>query len=267
MLAHSFVLGQAARRSRRVAFHLKSIRHMSSASCTDCVFVYSEQVQVYEVEPTISVAPVVLMRLANGSWMRVERPPKAFLVPHDKAKVGEHLNDVDKAAKELRGEITLSLLQDFKCFTLDEHYVDEAAFSAMNGVTPEDLDRFVIATGTHTHFVLPTPSVPNCPYHDWSEGKRDGVAAEPMVLVRSTNPRAFFVSPEDHHCAHRTVLDAKASPITEANRDRCGPRSGSDGYAFCEIYRIDTRLCCRTCAFGNRLHQSRRVQSSPLQAA
>jgi len=54
---------------------------------------------------------------------------------------------------------------------------------------------------------------------------------------------------EPHHCAHRDVISAKGTPITPANRSQCGPRSGRDGQAFCEIWRFEQHLCCRTCAF------------------
>jgi hypothetical protein len=94
------------------------------------------------------------------------------------------------------------------------------------------------------------PSVPNCPFHDWAACEGAGVASmSAPVVIRSISPRSFFFSREVHHCAHRDVNSAKASAITSANRDRCGPRSGEAGQAFCEIWRFEQHLCCRTCVF------------------
>jgi hypothetical protein len=72
----------------------------------------------------------------------------------------------------------------------------------------------------------------------------------PAVLSRLrnlTDSRAFSISGESHHCAHRDVADAKSSQITPKNRDRFGPRSGDDFTAFCELWRFERHLCCRTC--------------------
>ena len=78
------------------------------------------------------------------------------------------------------------------------------------------------------------------------------------------NPRAFFVSGEPHHCAHSVVADAKFSVITDANAPVCGPRSGSRGQAFCELFRFETRLCCRTCAFESVCTKTRALAIVPL---
>jgi hypothetical protein len=37
--------------------------------------------------------------------------------------------------------------------------------------------------------------------------------------------------------------------MTYENLDRCGPRRGTIGQAFCEIARFEEHLCCRACAF------------------
>ena len=62
--------------------------------------------------------------------------------------------------------------------------------------------------------------------------------------------RVYIVSGEIYHCAHRDVCSAKASQITVGNRGQCGPRSGQEGQAFCEIWRFEQYLCCRACVFG-----------------
>jgi hypothetical protein len=110
-------------------------------------------------------------------------------------------------------------------------------------------DQFVLFLGHDRHFLKAEPSVPNCPFHNWTDARARAVEWGSANLARSTRPRSFFMSGEIHHCAHRAVAGTKASPIGPTNRDRCGPRSGNDGQAFCEIFRFEVSLCCRTCAF------------------
>jgi len=130
------------------------------------------------------------------------------------------------------------------------HFDDEDSFSALPGVQETNADEFLVLTGGKTHYLLPEPSVPGCPYHDWHACQRDGVPSNPGPLLnQSVQPRSFFVSGRAHHCAHRDVTNAKANAITTANKSRCGPRSGQEGQAFCEIWRFEQHLCCRTCAF------------------
>ena len=111
-------------------------------------------------------------------------------------------------------------------------------------------EEYFILTGQQTHYLLPEPSVRECPYHEWAHSKTLGVAALPgPITVPSVEARSFFRSGETHHCAHRNVALAKSSEVTAENRPRCGQRSADDGQAFCEIWGFERRLCCRTCAF------------------
>jgi hypothetical protein len=116
--------------------------------------------------------------------------------------------------------------------------------------TQDRASELLVVTGDQTHYLRKEPSVPDCPHHLWAHSNAAGCAANPgPIEKRSVNPRAFFKSGEQHHCAHREVTVAKASQITASNRDRCGRRSGQEGQAFCEIWRFEEHLCCRTCAF------------------
>ena len=119
----------------------------------------------------------------------------------------------------------------------------------IRGVIECRRDEFLIVTGNQTHYLRLEPSVPQCPYHDWRQSHADGSAVSPSPFMRrSTMPRSFFISQEEYHCAHRDMALAKDSRITKQNQ-RCGLRSGREGDAFCEIWRFEAHLCCRTCAF------------------
>jgi len=209
-----------------------------------------EQPGIYQPTPVIKVAPVVFLRTRHGAWLRVESPPQEFEVPHRYEDLPIHLEEVHKAAQTLLTEVNDQLRLTLQAYSLVRHYEDEDGFAALPGVREQGQGDFLLVTGDKTHYLLPEPSVPECPYHDWQACNRDSVPSNPgPLLVRSVAPRSFFVSGEKHHCAHRDVSTAKASPITAVNIDRCGSRSGREGQAFCEIWRFEQHLCCRTCAF------------------
>lgn len=211
---------------------------------------YIEQEGVYQRTPVIKVAPVVLLRTRYGAWLRVESPPKDYELPRDRKRLSKHLEEVESAAKNLLADVNQRLGASLKPHALAAHYEDEECFAELPGIQEQDTDKFLLVTGDKTHYLLPKPSVSNCPYHDWRKCSKEGVASAPAVIIPlADNVRSFFASGDLHHCAHRDVVDAKASPVTTTNRTCCGTRSGRDGQAFCEIWRFEQRLCCRTCAF------------------
>jgi hypothetical protein len=163
-----------------------------------------------------------------------------------------HLNQVHKAATNLLRRVNAALGTHLRAFPLSKHYQEQQSFDPIRGVIEHGRDEFFVVTGDKTHYLLPKPSVPQCPHHNWAQSHDAGSASHPgPIMRRSITPRSLFISQEEHHCAHRDVATAKASQITAQNRERCGLRSGEDGDAFCEIWRFEVHLCCRTCAFEN----------------
>ncbi|WP_148228641.1 hypothetical protein [Thermus scotoductus] len=211
---------------------------------------YIEQQGIYNPQPVIKVAPVVFLRSQYGAWFRVEAPPQEYELPRKEADLGRHLVEVHKAAEDLLRQVNQRLGTSLQPFPLHKHYEDEDTFTAIPGVVECERNEFLVITGDKTHYLLPEPSVPDCPYHDWSKCNSAGVPSNPgPILARSIAPRSFFISGELHHCAHRDVNSAKTSPIASANRSRYGLRSGQEGEAFCEVWRFEQHLCCRTCVF------------------
>ena len=211
---------------------------------------YIEQRRVYQLSPVISVAPVIFLRSRYGTWLRVETPPDDYELPHQHSQLAAHLDQVHTAAANLLRRVNDALGTHLRAFPLSQHYREEGSFDPIRGVIECGRDEFFVVTGDKTHYLLPKPSVPQCPYHDWVKSQADGSASPPSpIMRRSINPRSFFTSQEEHHCAHRDVAMAKASQITVENQARCGLRSGQEGDAFCEIWRFEVHLCCRTCAF------------------
>jgi hypothetical protein len=211
---------------------------------------YIKQPGVYLLSPAIKVAPVIFLRSRYGAWLRLEAPPNDYELPHQGDRLREHLTEVRRAATNLLCQVNNGLGTSLRPSPLSKHDEDEDAFEPIRGVVECGQDEFLVVTGDKTHYLLPESSVPNCPHHDWARSQAAGVASNPGPIgARSIEPRSFFTSTEMHHCTHRDVGSAKASQITAENQMRCGSRSGQEGQAFCEIWRFESHLCCRTCAF------------------
>jgi len=215
---------------------------------------YIEQPKIYgDKDPVIKVVPIIFLRSRYGAWFRVENRlnENEYELPHDSNALAKHFKEVEQAAKGLLDEVNRYLKNPRQPTFLSEHYEDEGNFETLPGVIEIGHDEFLVVTGNRTHYLLPEPMIPKCPFHDWMKCKQQGVPSDPgPILSRSTSPRSFFVSGEIYHCAHRDVSSAKASRITTANREQCGLRSGQEGQAFCEIWRFEQYLCCRACVFG-----------------
>lgn len=211
---------------------------------------YIEQRGIYQYSPVIKVAPIIFLRSRYGAWLRVEASPAEYELPHQEDRLSAHLAEVKKAATTLLHQVNSGLASALQASPLSKHYEDKESFNAVRGVVECGPDEFLVVTGDKAHYLLPEPSVSQCPHHDWIRSRAEKVASNPRpVMARTITPRSFFISGEAHHCAHRDVAAAKSSQITAENRIRCGSRSGVEGQTFCEIWRFESHLCCRTCAF------------------
>jgi hypothetical protein len=211
---------------------------------------YSERPKLYfESAPELVVAPLFFVRLTSGAWIRVEIKGQEFPLPHRHSDLGEHLTEVAAASDAALATIRQTL-GDLPIVSIAEHYADPQSFAALHGVEEIRPNIFIVVTGTESHYVRAEPTIQGCPFHDWQHAQLAGLAVEPMPTgTRSVGPRAFFLSTEDQYCSHEHVRAPKCTPITTENRDRVGPRSGAEGDPFCEIWKFETRLCCRTCVF------------------
>jgi hypothetical protein len=211
---------------------------------------YEQAQAIYQREPMIYVAPVVFLRTDLGAWLRVEASAVQYSIPHEPDHLEVHLEAVRTAGRSLLAEVNSALQIDLSPSPLEKHFADPDSFEAQNAVIKLLEDQYWIVTGEQTHYLMAEPSVAGCPHHDYANSHNLGVAAVPgPILQRSVETRSFFYSREAHHCAHQNVALAKSQQVTPENRERCGPRSGRDGEAFCEIWSFERRLCCRTCVF------------------
>ena len=214
---------------------------------------YIDQSGLYKTKPVIMVAPVLFLRSKYGSWLGVENPPNEYEIPPARGELQKHLEHLESAGRDLLNKVNRYLGTTLKPSPLSRHHDDEDTFLSLHGIVDcsnDACNEYIVVTGDETHYLLQNPSIQDCPYHDWSTCNEQNVASTSGPIVKpSVELRSFFVSGEMHHCAHRDVESAKAAKITSANRMRCGQRSGQDGDAFCEIWRFEQHLCCRTCAF------------------
>ena len=205
--------------------------------------------------PQVEVRPLVFIHTRSGAWLRVESEFSSEM-PHRYNDLPAHLSEVRQVATALLDQVRNLLGINLDPRSLKAHYSDDS-FLALSGITEEQFRRdarsseYLIVTGKMTHYLLPEPTVPDCPFHIWAanRGPGGGFRTEPIFTQRVRVPRSFFVDGEPHHCAHFAVAAAKSSIVTEENRSRCGSRSGRNGEAFCEIAPFEQCLCCRTCAF------------------
>jgi hypothetical protein len=211
--------------------------------------IYETISRIHNPSPMITLSPILYVGSRYGSWITVRGPDQDIEMERDYSKINNQLEDIRQMGNELLSQVSAVLGFTSPLLSLQEHYESEDSFQALKGIRQIG-DEYFIITGTNTHYLLGPPLEPKCPHHDWAKSKDLGFSANPgPILTRSVDPRAFFVSGESHHCSHRDVSAIKSEPIRPNNRDRCGPRSGEDFEAFCEIWPFEAHLCCRTCAF------------------
>lgn len=254
LLEHQHVLGETQPLSvGEIGFYLGA--EQVDRAMHGLRLLYIEQPGFLAASPVIKVMPIVFLRSQNGSWLAVESGEE-IPIPHLNEQLPQHLELVQHTAATLLREINIRLGADLGARTIEDHFASTADFEILRGVAEEKrrsptFDKRTIVTGQYTHYLRLKPSLTGCQHHDWKNSNAVNRAEPALVPIvkRSTQPRAFFYSGEDHHCAHSEVSDSKSSEITPENQERCGPRSGNLHDSFCEIWAFEKHLCCRTCVF------------------
>jgi hypothetical protein len=142
---------------------------------------YDHTPGIYHAAPVIHVAPAIVLQGQQGAWLRVENPGQQYELPHDPARLGEHLAQVRTAAEALLADIGQRLNKVFPATSLEDHFHDTASFAVQKAVTPFPEEEYFILTGGNTHYLHPEPSVANCPHHDWGKSNAAGLATPPAA--------------------------------------------------------------------------------------
>lgn len=228
LLEHQHVLGETPPLSLgEVGFHISG--EQIDQAMHGLRLLYIEQPGFLVASPVIKVMPIVFVRSLNGSWLTVESG-REIPIPDKSEQLPQHLELVQETAIILLREINSRLGTDLGAQRIEDHFTSVGDFEILRGVAEEPKrsptsDKRTIVTGQYSHYFRLKPSVTACPHHDWKNSNANSCAQPPLVPIikRTTKPRAFFFSGENHHCAHREVSDAKSSEITPENKERCGP--------------------------------------------
>jgi hypothetical protein len=211
---------------------------------------YNETSHGYGRQPVVFITPLLFLKAEVGCWLRVGRGGiEPFLLPdgRDSPKLGEHLEDVTRAATSLLTEVAhqLRFQPDLVDLTKHDPELEGLAYTASCPTGSQTHHQIIVLTGRCTHFFKRRPSVSDCPLHWWAQGKLSGCHVGDVPLHQSSvEQRGFFSDGLDHHCAHRDVLAAK-NPHAPGMLQPIGAPTGP----FCKIWGFERRLCCRTCVF------------------
>jgi hypothetical protein len=202
---------------------------------------------VLDTFPQIFVYPAFVLERADGALLHVAearfgRSP----VPADAPWLNQHLIEVAENSSKLLEAIVEELQKSFEIAVLDAFpgfpqtplrgspvaLVATPMSSRVEFIWlwPLRSSEFLLVTGASPHFLLERPTVTPCVGHDWVRCSGVGLqVGHAPVLAPSVNPKSFYISGDDHHCAHRHIHDR---------------RSGR-----CHIASFETFLCCKACVF------------------
>jgi hypothetical protein len=217
---------------------------------------YFEYVSFFENSPRIIIRPILFLRTYFNSFLLIESQAECEL-PAEIEQLNNHLEAVKQEAVKLLDNTNKNLNANLTPISIEDYFEDEESFEIFRGVTVTEIrthpqhDEYLIITGQHTHYLQLEPTVSNCSHHDWATSKQTGSIPLVQIQTRSVTNRSYFKTGEKQHCVHAGVERAKSCQITDENKKRCGSRSGSTFDPFCEIWRFETRLCCRTCVYEN----------------
>jgi hypothetical protein len=183
--------------------------------------------------PLLGVLPAVAVQMPGGGWVRFKNPAveQRVLVwdsqlPEEMAAVRGH---AEQLVAELKAQRDLSFVAAIE---FEETIPKDPPLPSSRLLRQDAADSFIMYLGTETHPFVDPGGFAGCPYHFYGEAFKEGVAAEPPIYKRSTEPPAYFPSGTAQHCAHGGVHARRAK--------RCAIRA------------MDEFLCCKACALQAR---------------
>jgi hypothetical protein len=213
--------------------------------------IYQVDEDFFAAAPSIKVMPVLHLRTRQGFWLIVEERMVGEVLPKRPEGLAAHFHSVSSRARGLLSKTHAVLGVSLAPTKLAQHYQESepaeypVGLLGVRSVRHPRAEEYLIATGSYEHFFTLTPTVADCQFHRTEEtgGVPLGISGQTM------DPRAFFIIGQDQRCCHSGVHREKRTPLRPENRARCGPRSNPNMESFCEIFRFEEYLCCRTCAF------------------
>jgi hypothetical protein len=194
----------------------------------------------FEQRPRILVYPAIIVERNDGILLQVLRPEEGMALPTSNDGVLPHLSEVEQYADELLLHCCEQLdlppvttaLDQFRGFPPKGRRGNAVpAIPLLLDDQEETPNEWMLLTGQFKHYLRPIPVRSPCAYHSFADCLAIGQASgHGAISVRKvSNPRAFFIDTQDHHCAHLAMRDEKE--------------------ARCRILAIDEMTCCQACIY------------------
>jgi hypothetical protein len=187
----------------------------------------------FDVHPQLTLYPALIIRRQDGLLLTVVDERQRFTVPHEASELPRHIGDVAESADALLQAVNAELeravvptgIEEFPGFqvSLEQSVIPDVRPTPPPTMTKllkawqSGANEFLLATGSHPHFLHLQSTLANCQFHDWTAchaiGQHQGNHA---IGVRSVKPRSFFRSSEEHHCAHRQVHERRVVKSTRS---------------------------------------------------
>lgn len=249
-----------------IPFHVAINKITSALYGLDLIYVHEPR--LYEATPRISIAPILFLRSESDTLIKVCNYGVEFAVPaRGDFAVGEHIEEVASAAKGLLERVCQVLnvetlnLESVESFFQHPRFYQNKAVQVANARHGEV--RLMIVTGTNPHFIIASNEWSRCRFHKHAASlAAHGALLSHPVMRSDITERSFFIDDSRYHCTHRSIAKIKVQPITDGNRQLCGPRSRG---AFCELWDFERLMCCRACVFENVCLGSSAFASPPCE--
>ncbi|MGH8050550.1 MAG: hypothetical protein ACREPB_07835 [Arenimonas sp.] len=215
----------------KAVFHGVHVRYESSGS------------KKFVLSPRILVYPSLIILRDDNVLLTIMHHTDCLIVDYQEdspKKLADHLEEMRIRAVDLLNQCSTEtgvVLEPAPLAACPGYKPRTSAFSRKQieplyiEVDEVNPDHWMLITGQATHYLITTPVVDPCRFHQWRACDAAGYpSGNTQLSTRSIHkPRALFVDGQAHHCAHQLVLDRRD--------DRC------------QIAPIDSRVCCQACTF------------------
>ncbi len=216
----------------------------------------------WKPKPSLDFDVAMVLERQDGALLTViDQSLQGFPLSHEYSEISEHISAIEAQSDELLHRVNAELGATLQPTSVETFI----GFSASNVNEDQNViplghqpcvylskivggpGEFLLVTGTTKHFLLGAPVVDSCDCHDWvfchKQAQEQG---ERPIVSRSVKPKAFFISGEGHHCAHRLVHDRRIKR--------------------CQIDAFEEYLCCRACVLQTFCWQPRELIALPCGA-
>lgn len=213
--------------------------------------------------PQIIVNPAIVLERSDGELLHItDRQVGREFVPTDADKFEEHLENVHGKAAQLLEAVSNALATTIAVSDINVFpgFREMPTLGSSSGLVPAQAPartnflwpfpnsprEFLLVTGSASYFLVDGSSFRTCTGHNWSACSSAGQAqGNGPILSSSIDPKSYFQSGSEKHCAHRAIHDRRAD--------------------WCYVSGFETFLCCKTCVFQTACWPEPQVPALPCQ--